>query len=102
MTDNEWEGIQLDTDNVYPIPKDTRGTRGSRYPWPIFEVGNSLFFTPDDDEDTSKRLKNRLDQSWRTHSKKQDPEWKFTSRISLENDPKTKKQRSGVRVWRVG
>ena len=99
MIDNEWEGIELDTD--IPIPKDTRGTRGSRYPWPIFKVGNSLFFTPDDDEDTPKRLKNRLDQSWRTHSKKQDPEWKFTSRIALEDDPKTKKERSGVRVWRI-
>ena len=99
MTDNEWEGIVLDTD--IPIPKDTRGTRGSRYPWPIFEVGNSLFFTPDDDEDTPKRLKNRLDQSWRTHSKKQDPEWKFTSRMSVETDPKTKEERSGVRVWRM-
>ena len=98
MTDNEWEGIELDTD--IPIPKDTRGTRGSRYPWPIFKVGNSMFFTPDDDEDTSKRLKNRLDQSWRTHSKKQNPEWSFTSRISAEVDPKTKKERSGVRVWR--
>ena len=99
MTDNEWEGIELDTD--IPIPKDTRGTRGSRYPWPIFQVGNSLFFTPDDDEDTSKRLKNLLDQSWRTHSKKQDPKWNFTSRIALEIDPKTKKERSGVRVWRI-
>ena len=99
MTDNEWEGIELDTD--IPIPKDTRRTRGSRYPWPIFQVGNSLFFTPDDDEDTSKRLKNRLDQSWRTHSKKQDPKWNFTSRIALEIDPKTKKERSGVRVWRI-
>ena len=99
MIDNEWEGIELDTD--IPISKDTRGTRGSRYPWPIFEVGNSLFFTPDDDEDTPKRLKNRLDQSWRTHSKKQDPEWKFTSRMSVETDSKTKKERSGVRVWRM-
>ena len=99
MTDNEWEGIELDTD--IPIPKDTRGTRGSRYPWPIFQVGNSLFFTTDDDEDTYKRLKNRLDQSWRTHSKKQDPKWNFTSRIALEIDPKTKKERSGVRVWRI-
>ena len=99
MTDNEWEGIELDTD--IPIPKDTRGTRGSRYPWPIFKVGNSMFFTPDDDEDTSKRLKNRLDQSWRTHSKKQDPKWNFTSRIALEIDPKTKTERSGVRVWRI-
>ena len=99
MTDNEWEGIELDTD--IPIPKDTRGTRGSRYPWPIFQVGNSLFFTPDDDEDTSKRVKNRLDQSWRNHSKKQDPKLNFTSRIALEIDPKTKKERSGVRVWRI-
>ena len=99
MTDNEWEGVELDTD--IPIPKDTRGTRGSRYPWPIFKVGNSMFFTPDDDEDTSKRLKNRLDQSWRTHSKKQDPKWNVTSRISLEADLKTKKERSGVRVWRI-
>ena len=100
MMDNEWEGIELDTD--IPIPKDTRGTRGSRYPWPIFKVGTALFFTPDDEEDTPKRLKNRLDQSWRTHSKKQDPEWKFTSRMSVETDPKTKKERSGVRVWRMG
>ena len=97
--DNEWEGVELDTD--IPIPKDTRGTRGSRYPWPIFKVGNSLFFTPDNDEDTPMRLKNRLDQSWRTHSKKQDPEWRFTSRMSVETDPKTKKERSGVRVWRM-
>ena len=99
MIDNEWEGIELDTD--IPIPKDTRGTRGSRYPWPIFKVGNSLFFTPDDDEDTPKRLKNRLDQSWRTHSKKQDPQWRFTSRFSAEVDPKSKKELSGVRVWRM-
>jgi len=98
VIDKEWEGIVLDTD--IPIPKDTRGTRGSRYPWPIFKAGDSLFFVPDDDEDTPKRLKNRLDQSWRTHSKKQDPEWQFVSRYSAETDPKTKKERSGVRVWR--
>ena len=100
MLNNEWEGLELDTD--IPIPKDTRGTRGSRYPWPIFKVGNSLFFVPDEDneEDTPKMLKNRLDQSWRTYSKKQDPEWQFLSRMVVETDPKTKKERSGVRVWR--
>ena len=98
MIDNEWEGIELDSD--IPIPKDTRGSRGSRYPWPIFKAGDSLFFVPDDDDDLPKRLKNRLDQSWRTHSKKQDPEWQFVSRFSAETDPKTKKERSGVRVWR--
>lgn len=96
--DNEWEGVELDSD--IPIPTDVRGTRGSRYPWPIFKVGDSLFFVPDDDNDLPKRLKNRLDQSWRTHSKKQDPEWQFVSRMVVEPDPKTKKERSGVRVWR--
>ena len=99
MIDNEWEYVELDTD--IPIPSDTRGARGSRYPWPIFKKGNSKFFAPDDDNDTSKRLKNRLDQSWRTHSKKQDPVWTFTSRIILEENPKTKKECSGVRVWRT-
>lgn len=98
MMDNEWEGVELDSD--IPIPTDVRGTRGSRYPWPIFKVGDSLFFVPDDDNDLPKRLKNRLDQSWRTHSKKQDPEWQFVSRMVVEPDPKTKKERSGVRVWR--
>ncbi len=98
MMDNEWEGVELDSD--IPIPTDVRGTRGSRYPWPIFKVGDSLFFVPDDDDDLPKRLKNRLDQSWRTHSKKQDPEWQFVSRMVVEPDPKTKKERSGVRVWR--
>ena len=96
--DNEWEGVELDSD--IPIPTDVRGTRGSRYPWPIFKVGDSLFFVPDDNADLPKRLKNRLDQSWRTHSKKQDPEWQFVSRMVVEPDPKTKKERSGVRVWR--
>ena len=96
--DNEWEGVELDSD--IPIPTDVRGTRGSRYPWPIFKVGDSLFFVPDDNDDLPKRLKNRLDQSWRTHSKKQDPEWQFVSRMVVEPDPKTKKERSGVRVWR--
>ena len=98
MMDNEWEGVELDSD--IPIPTDVRGTRGSRYPWPIFKVGDSLFFVPDDDDDLPKRLKNRLDQSWRTHSKKQNPEWQFVSRMVVEPDPKTKKERSGVRVWR--
>ena len=100
MIDNEWEGIELDTD--IPIPKDTRGTRGSRYPWPIFKAGDSLFFVPDEDneEDTPKMLKNRLDQSWRRYSKKQDPAWQFLSRMVVETDPKTKKERSGGRVWR--
>ena len=98
MMDNEWEGVELDSD--IPIPTDVRGNRGSRYPWPIFKVGDSLFFVPDDDDDLPKRLKNRLDQSWRTHSKKQDPEWQFVSRMVVEPDPKTKKERSGVRVWR--
>ncbi len=96
--DNEWEGVELDSD--IPIPTDVRGNRGSRYPWPIFKVGDSLFFVPDDNDDLPKRLKNRLDQSWRTHSKKQDPEWQFVSRMVVEPDPKTKKERSGVRVWR--
>jgi hypothetical protein len=50
---DEWNDIELD-DNV-PIPTDTRNTM--RYPWPKFKVNNSLFFSPDADEDNAKRLK---------------------------------------------
>ena len=93
---DEWNDIELD-DNV-PIPTDTRNTM--RYPWPKFKVNNSLFFSPDADEDDAIRLKNRLDQSTRTFGAKQEPEWKFVLRVRLEKDSKGKEQ-SGVRVWRV-
>lgn len=86
----DFDDLVLDTD--IPIPADTR-TR--KYPWLRFKPKNSLFFSPDDSDDSVKRLKQRLDQSNRTFGKKQNPEWKFTGRVVLENEV------SGVRVWRT-
>lgn len=88
---DDWSDIKLDK-NV-PLPTDVRNV--AKYPWDKFEVGNSYFFSVEEGEDTAKRLKNRLDQSTRTFAKKQEPEWKFTLRVRLENEE------SGVRVWRV-
>ena len=60
------------------------------------KVYASKFFKPDDNpDDNAKKLKNRLDQSFRGFSKKQTPEWKFTARVKLENEV------SGVRIWRI-
>ena len=93
MSNDIWADFTPDID--VPIPSDTRNS--TSYPWHKFGVNNSFFFAPDkgEIEDTSKRLKNRLDQSTRTFAKKQDPAWKFTCRVKLENDI------SGVRVWRI-
>tara|TARA_R100001086_G_scaffold243205_1_gene171799 strand:- start:552 stop:824 length:273 start_codon:yes stop_codon:yes gene_type:complete len=88
---DDWSDIKLD--NNVPLPTDVRNV--AKYPWDKFDVGNSYFFSVEEGEDTAKRLKNRLDQSTRTFSKKQEPEWKFTLRVRLENEE------SGVRVWRV-
>ena len=87
---DDFDDLVLDTD--VPIPADTR-TR--KYPWLRFKPSNSLFFGIDDADDSVKRLKQRLDQSSRTFGKKQNPEWKFTARVVLENEV------SGVRVWRT-
>mgnify|MGYP003657866339 CR=1 FL=1 len=75
MSNDIWADFKPDVD--VPIPTDTRNS--TSYPWHKFQINNSFFFAPDkgDQEDTSKRLKNRLDQSTRTFAI------------------------SGVRVWRV-
>ena len=89
-----WED-QVFTDEV-PVPTDTRTTD---YPWDKFtKVGLSTVFYPDEgkDGDTTKQVKNRIDNSLRTFGKKKDPAWKFTSRVVLDENDK-----SCVRIWRI-
>ena len=92
MEEDPWKDLVLTQD--IPIPTDTHSR--TVYPWDRFKVGDSAFFRVDrDGEDTAKRLKNRLDQSTRTYSKKQTPPWRFVHRITLQDDA------SGVRTWRT-
>ena len=92
MEEDPWKDLVLTQD--IPIPTDTHSR--TVYPWDRFKVGDSAFFRVDrDGEDTAKRLKNRLDQSTRTYSKKQNPPWRFVHRITLQDEE------SGVRTWRT-
>jgi len=95
MSNDPWADFKPDMD--VPLPTDTRNS--TSYPWEKFQVGASFFFQTDREDDTAKRLKNRLDQSTRTFAKKQQPPWKFTLRVKLEEVDK--KEISGVRVWRI-
>ena len=95
MSSDPWANFEPDMD--VPLPTDTRST--TSYPWDKFGVGASFFFQVENDQDTSKRLKNRLDQSTRTFARKQNPPWKFTLRMRLEEVGG--KEKSGVRVWRI-
>jgi len=93
-----WGDLKLEK-NV-PLPLDIRSS--TKWPWERFDVDFSAFFRPGEEVDesgdtidTSKKLKNRIDQSLRTYSKKQTTSPSFISRIRLENEV------SGVRVWRT-
>mgnify|MGYP003121177733 FL=1 len=99
VSNSKWDDISFDDD--IPLPTDVRSS--DKYPWAKFPPPNpktgqarSFAFTPDNDGiDTSKRLKNRIDQSLRTFIKGKEPTWRFISRVKLENDE------SVVRVWRL-
>ena len=85
------------------LPADSR--RKSKIDWeswPAPQIGTvkkmrypSKFFEPDGEGDTTKMLKNRVDQSWRGFCKNHKPDWKFMSRVVLKNE------KSGVEVWRT-
>ena len=100
MSTKDWGDFDLDV----PLPTDMRST--PKYPWAEFpppkgEKLASMIFLPDNDGiDTSKRLKNRIDQSLRTFIKGKQPTWRFISRVRLEKAGN--KEVSGVRVWRMG
>ena len=99
VSNGKWDEISFDDD--IPLPTDVRSS--DKYPWAKFPPPNpktgqarSFAFTPDSDGiDTTKRLKNRIDQSLRTFIKGKEPTWRFISRVKLEDDE------SVVRVWRL-
>jgi hypothetical protein len=99
MSDSQWGDFDVDV----PLPTDLRST--TKYPWDKFPPAKngkqaSMLFLPDDDGvDTSKRLKNRIDQSLRTFIAGKQPKWQFISRVRLEKSGN--KEVSGVRVWRM-
>ena len=98
MSDDDFE-LDYSHDNPTDIRGKTQVPR-EKFDAPREEKGKkvyaSKFFIPDDTpDDNAKKLKNRLDQSFRGFSKKQTPEWKFTARVKLENEV------SGVRIWRI-
>ena len=99
MSTKDWGDFDLDV----PLPTDMRST--TKYPWDEFPPPKSgklasMMFLPDNDGiDTSKRLKNRVDQSLRTFIKGKQPTWRFISRVRLEKAGN--KEVSGVRVWRM-
>jgi hypothetical protein len=76
-----------------PLPADRRASL--KYPWHrLDKVGATVFFAPDSEQDTTKKLKNRLEQSLRTYRSKH-ADFNSVCRVVLENE------RSGVRVWRI-
>jgi|TARA_R100001530_G_scaffold954_2_gene1669 hypothetical protein len=80
-----------------PIPTDFRSTE-LKYPFETMGVGDSFFIQPEYEDETVKRLANRLAQARQTYQKRrarQGEEVKFTQRIRTENGV------SGYRVWRV-
>ena len=76
-----------------PLPADSRASL--KYPWHrLDKVGATVFFTPSGEQDTTKKLKNRLTQSLSTYKSKH-ADFNSVCRVVLENE------RSGVRVWRI-
>ena len=88
---------EYEISNEYEIPTDFRTTE-SRYPFENMEVGQSFFIIPEYEEETLKRLSNRIAQARQAFQKRKarmGEEVQFTQRLRTENDE------TGYRIWRV-
>jgi hypothetical protein len=89
------KGYELD--KSVPIPTDYRST-DIKYPFDEMEIGDSFFIVPEYEDETVKRVGNRVAQARQSYQKRmarQGTEVKFTQRQWVEEDI------AGLRVWRV-
>ena len=80
-----------------PIPTDFRSTE-LKYPFDEMLVGDSFFIAPEYEDETVKRLGNRLAQARQAYQKRKarlNVEVQFTQRLWTEDET------AGYRVWRV-
>jgi hypothetical protein len=84
-------------DSGIAIPTDFRTTE-LKYPFEDMRVGESFFVAPEYEDETVKRLGNRMAQArqaYRKRKAKQGDEVRFTQRQWTEDEV------AGYRVWRV-
>tara|TARA_R100001086_G_scaffold236180_1_gene159522 strand:- start:218 stop:493 length:276 start_codon:yes stop_codon:yes gene_type:complete len=84
------------TSNI-PVPTDFRSTE-LKYPFEDMKVGDSFFIAPEYEDETVKRLSNRIAQARQSYQKrciKQGNEVRFTQRMWVEEEV------AGCRIWRV-
>jgi len=80
-----------------PIPTDFRSTE-LKYPFDEMLVGDSFFIIPEYEDETVKRLGNRIAQARQAYQKRKarlGVEVQFTQRLWTEDET------AGYRVWRV-
>ena len=86
--------MSIKIDKNVPIPKGTRVSPTVTYPFGEMEIGDS-FFVPPFLQQTTKQLIAKMRHEYRNFAKQQDPQPKFTAKISEENSV------VGVRVWKI-
>ena len=86
-------------ENTVPIPTDFR-THDRKYPFEDMEIGESFFIAPEYEDETVKRLSNRIAQARQAYQRrcmKQQAPVQFTQRIWTDDET----GEVGIRVWRV-
>ena len=84
-------------DSGIAVPTDYH-SREFKYPFDDMDVGDSFFIQPEYEDETVKRLGNRVAQARQNYQKRcvrQGKEVQFTQRMRTEDNI------SGYRVWRV-
>jgi hypothetical protein len=88
---------EFNLDDHVPIPTDFH-TTGTKYPFEEMGIGQSFFISPEYEDESVKRLGNRIAQARQSYQKrlaKQGNEVRFTQRLWTEDGI------AGYRVWRV-
>jgi hypothetical protein len=86
-------------EKTVPIPTDFR-THDRKYPFEDMAVGDSFFSVPEYEDETVKRLSNRIAQARQSYQRrgiKQNNPVQFTQRIWVDEET----GKTGIRVWRV-
>jgi hypothetical protein len=91
--------IAYKIERTVPVPTDFR-TTDRKYPFEEMEVGDSFFITPEYEDETIKRLSNRMAQARQAYQRrgmKQNTPVQFTQRIWTDEET----EETGVRIWRI-
>jgi len=91
--------IPYKIEKTVPVPTDFR-TTDRKYPFEEMEIGDSFFIAPEYEDETVKRLSNRMAQARQAYQRrgiKQNQPVQFTQRVWTDEET----GEAGIRVWRV-